>query len=172
MFDSIDLLPVHGIRCIVQSGGGARFVCYFRECWGRMPHSAKKTLIDFWKFSRDGLGPLIVLSKEGDSSTELFAHVNRDGTEMTFSGADFAMIPEGVSQCLIAHALALVFRHAIGWKDENVLSPAELADQIAESWGFDMVTCSFFRSLAGTTREGLIAACKQFLNPFGDDPQN
>src|SRR5579863_732318 len=125
MFDSIDLIPVHGIRCIVRSGDGARFVCHFRECWGRMPHSAKKTLIDFWKDSRGGLGPLIVLSKEWESSTELFAQVNRDGTEMSFSAADFVLIPEGVSQCLIAHALALVFRHAIGWNDEKVLTPAD-----------------------------------------------
>jgi len=163
MFDSIDLLPIHGIRCIVQSGNKERFVYHFRECWRRMPNSAKKGITDFWKESRGGLGPLIVLSKDWESSTESFAQVTLGGTEMSFCAADFALIPEGISQCIIARALACVFQHATAGKNKNVPQREEEADEIAESWGFDMFTCNYFRTVAGTTREGLIAACKQFL---------
>lgn len=132
------LLPDHEFQLNASGDGAQRFVAQFRDCWERIPISARHEILAYWKKETSAGYPRIELSDMwGDSETN-FAQVRHMGMELRFSAHDFLVLPDSIAHWVIAHELAHVFQKTAG-KVPGGANEAENerdADVIAMRWGF------------------------------------
>lgn len=157
------LHPKKPIFLFAPNGGGGRFARLFRETWLRIPLGSQRTIFKYWRIDRDA-DPSV------NPSIELLAHwsdrhrgrglagdkaaVSRQGHVLRFWTRIVEAYPDELVRDLIAHELAHVEQHGLGFKNtlgadgqpvsihadgtewESWVTEGD-ADVRMEDWGFD-----------------------------------
>ncbi len=152
------LLPRHKVELFAPQGNGPKFAANFIATWKRMPLWARRRILSHWRsdhelnFTRK---PVIELLSDWSSrGRKDLACCARHGFILRFWSKRFDAMPDAVQCDVIAHELAHVHQHAVGWKivswnnsthitvdgNGDELFPGDVeqdADDTMDFWGFD-----------------------------------